>query len=251
MQRKRGQSLSRCIALLAPFFLSVSVTVKADLGGGTTPDITPPSNIIGGPVENFRRVFVESSSIVISKPLYVDHLGGLTWPTVLYEMVTPSSATPGVIPPGSTVNVLYFYIDPVEPFPILEPDDWTVFFESAISGVSGPTIGLIFESTTLDASDFLGAPNTIYPSGDPSRGIEVGDEIELILDFPSFGDHPAVITVIPALDGSDVLDGIRIVEVLLDPPDLVSARKLPTLVTGAALILSLALIVIGITRPSR
>lgn len=185
----------------------------AFLLGGTTPEIPPPADVVGGDIDKFRRVFVESLNFELSGDLPVDHLSGVTGPPIFTsETITPSESSPGIIPSGTKINSYYFFIDPIEEAPIfMTSDGWTILLEHDVP-IESSLLGYIFLSSTLDSTDFLGSPTTTYPSGNAARGIEGGDSINSVLG------GSGVTTVTISLDGGDVFDAVRIIELATPVP---------------------------------
>lgn len=142
--------------------------------GGAVQQIAPPPSVDFGALESDTTIFAfeERQCVTLTSDLAVDI-------TTTGTFDEESDLTPGVIPAGTRVSTAFLHADPVgtDPPPIL--------LEGSVTK-STDILGLIVLSRTLDASDSLGAPGTIYPTGRFGRGLELtaeqADQITLSAD---------------------------------------------------------------------
>ncbi len=179
-------------------------------------EITPPGSVVEGATENndLAVIFAERQDFLLASDLYVDadNAGA--------EVVgSTNTANPGLIPAGTRVSSYLVHYDtvgqPIDPLGV----GWFFGFQN-----TDRIIGLIYSDGLLDASDYLGAPGTTYPTGAAYRGmtgfnegadqlnsgqfaalsgaqsvtVEV-DQIRLILAVPEPGSITLTAAALPAL----------------------------------------------------
>lgn len=129
--------------------------------------ISPPSSVLANVLESDDHAFVfqEQRNVTLGSDLLVDQL--------------ISSDSMGSISAGTVVNSTFFHFDPVG-IAARAPDLVTVLgsmtFDSPILGLIWTGVACPepcpFSPEYLDASDFLGAAGTQYPTGGLGRGLE-------------------------------------------------------------------------------
>jgi hypothetical protein len=156
----------------------------------------PASVLPGALVGPDIRAFDERQDVLLTAPLFVDHQG----PTPVNQ---PSDLKPGWIPAGTCVRSHYVHYDPVGT-------------ATATGGMQleGDIVGVIVRPPTLDATNFLGAFNTVYPpnaaagvcAGASQCGVEITsppqdsfvisspDVLRMTLTASNPGDRMRVIT---------------------------------------------------------
>ena len=152
-----------CVAL----FVSIMITTLSFATIlSTTGDISlisPPSSVFEGALESSNKswVFAERQNFYLTDDLFVDELA--------------SSKSFGSISAGSTINSFFFHSDPLGFSRSLSRFSGSIVFNTPIIGViwSGlPCDTCPSSSMLLDASDFLGAPEVLYPTNVVGRGSE-------------------------------------------------------------------------------
>ena len=157
-----GPWLAGSLALLLSFGVPVAAA-EIDFTVDDVIEIAPPPSVEAGALEDSGTafVFLEQEAVLLSSDLFVDainpgaEVGGST-----------NTAVAGSIPAGTPVDSFLVHFDPVgEPTDLNVTVAWSVVFRS-----TDRILGLIYSDALLDASDFLGAPGTIYPTGEAFRG---------------------------------------------------------------------------------
>jgi hypothetical protein len=89
----------------------------------------------------------------------------------------PNAYTPGTIPAGTVVSSQLVHFDPVS-----DGGDFLSYQGSVTTDQD--ILGIIVFGTTLSETDFLGAPGTLYPTGQPERGFEpfVDTQADVIIE---------------------------------------------------------------------
>lgn len=192
----------------------IATPVDAAIVGGTVTIIPPPLNT-GNDNQQINQLlgFDEQQNVVLTTDVVVDKPAG-------------------IIPAGTVVSSHYVIYDP----PSTASKTATVIVDQTV-------LGVIYNATTLNNSDYLGLPTTNYlnPSG---RGFEVvdGDSATIVdsvtvsfhLSAGSPGDYARIITAststisgpqflmrtpsVPAGDVHTNTDGIGSVRLLFDQP---------------------------------
>jgi hypothetical protein len=126
-------------------------------------EIAPPGSVVEGALEDDDHavVFAERQDFLLVSDLDVDadNAGA--------EVVgSTNTASPGFIPAGRRVSSYLVHYDtvgqPVDPL----GQGWFLSFQN-----TDLIVGLIYSDGLLDASDYLGAPGTTYPTGETYRGM--------------------------------------------------------------------------------
>ncbi len=231
---------SYALALLCLF----AFDLQANLGGGTVPEVNVLPELTSAGPNNFRKVFQERRNYELSEPLQIEHApvlyeGTLCEGPLVYlrdELLPGVSQKPIVVPAGTKINSYYIYVDPqVFSIPNI---DWTIFLESSQSAAcadfdqnrESSLLGYIYTATGLDATDYLGMPNSLYPRNNPARGLEVGD----VISATAYADITEIIT---NFDVSDPYDAIRVIEIAAPevPNVMLPISKWALVVLGALL----------------
>ncbi|WP_145999165.1 hypothetical protein [Oceanicoccus sp. KOV_DT_Chl] len=169
---------------ISPVYASL-VSVSGDLQL-----ITAPVSLNPGVLESSTtmQVFAESQGYMLQSALMVD---------TLY-----ATGNSGVIAAGRSVNTYFVHMDPVGDS--LEINDivslsGTLTFDRQILGLiwSSDVCSLCpVSDNNLDASDFFGSDNTVYPLGDLGRGYEQDAYYEgRTLDFISISPDGMSLTL--------------------------------------------------------
>ena len=127
--------------------------------------ITPPGSVVVAATRSssVTYVFDESGPVVLNQDLAVD----ITQPA---HYASAAALTPGTIASGSTVSATLIHFDP--------PGSANL---AGSLRFDRPVLALIIRSSALRASDFLGAPGTIYPSSAGQSGLELASNERVLL----------------------------------------------------------------------
>ncbi len=121
---------------------------------------TPPASLLNGHLQSNTTIFAftERTDLTLSSALPVDVSTQGTYQKL-------SSLTPGTIAAGTMVDSYFLHSDP--------PNGNSTY--NASLTFSSPILGIIVLSSSLSSTDsILGAPGTVYPSKDGTRGLEFG-----------------------------------------------------------------------------
>jgi hypothetical protein len=121
--------------------------------------INPPADVTEGGTEIFPFVvgFNEQQNVTLPSDIYV---------------LSFTDLNPILLNAGTRVNSHMIHYDPVGMADPLFGNNGGFIFD-------GPIIGLIVDSISLDLTDLLlGSSATTYPTGDPQRGLELGDWLD-------------------------------------------------------------------------
>jgi hypothetical protein len=180
-------------ALALGMSLAPASTAHALLTGG--PDIiSPPASVVdssaqGGATNNHQQGFNEKQGFLLTAPLATD-------------------GSP--IPAGTVVNSHMIFLNVPDGAPGVADHGRVWTFDGPILGVISDQNGV-----KLDASDFLGAPTTVYPGAFPNRGLEgpsdnysvSGNSITVNMAVTQPGDWIRVITQGQLAVGIDIKPG--------------------------------------------
>ncbi len=177
-------------AALVPALAQASIVAS----GGDVLLIPPPPSMALGALESntTTHAWNEVSSFTLTAPLSVNATLPGTYASV-------GSLTPGVIPAGTVVSSHYLYSDPVGS---------SAGLYQGFMDFDQPVIGIIVLRPELNASDWVGAPSTIY-ADNVARGMEVISNEFFFLSVSTFRvgfqfnttsatDDIRVITLVPA-----------------------------------------------------
>jgi hypothetical protein len=142
--------------LVAALVTAAAQATIASTTGAVT-KIAPPPSVLFGAMESDTTMFAfdEQQNIVLQNDLAVD----ITDPGTYNDTNLPPG---GVIPKGTVVSSQFVLGDKVG------TGNPTVHFDATIV-TDGLILGIAVRRAALDGSDFLGAPGTVYPTGDPGR----------------------------------------------------------------------------------
>lgn len=137
--------------------------ISSTLGEIVQVAVAPPS-VVEDAFENDTnaQAFNERQGVVLgaSVPVDITGPGAYTWTTV------PG----GTVAAGRIVDSHLITADPVgRPIPTA-----AIAYDGSITFASD-IVGVAILSTTLDSTDPLGTPGTVYPTGNGTRGLEQGD----------------------------------------------------------------------------
>ncbi|MEX2309974.1 MAG: hypothetical protein WD738_20545 [Pirellulales bacterium] len=160
-----------CLALIAVTFCVAQRGVKAselESTFGSLDIITPPASLNEGDLEDTDTavIFAERQRVLLAADLSVDAIN-----FGAEVQGSTNTAVAGVIPAGRMVDSYLVHFDPVgQPTDLNVTVSWSAIFE-----FGDRILGAIYSDELLDASDFLGAPGTTYPTGVEFRGT-TGDQ---------------------------------------------------------------------------
>ncbi len=165
--------VSRCALLVAFFQASAHATIVSVDSKVTL--ITPPASVVRGQLESNSVIFAfdERQNVLLSAPLSVNAV-----PPTMGKLTIDGGAIPNPVQilAGMIVNSHLLHFDVVGTPEALE---------AIVTGVPSVTfgeeiLGVILEASLLDASDFLGAADTSYPTGTSTiRDFERLDSLDL------------------------------------------------------------------------
>ncbi len=137
----------------------------------------PPSVLLGALKSDTQLVaFQESSNLTLSQNVRVDI-------TIAGTYQSDNSLAPGTISAGTEVDSYFLHSQPVH-----QPQ----VYVGSIT-FSTPILGVIVLDAGLDRTDaLLGAPGTLYPTGNVGRGLELSpteDYVSLSSDLKTLSVH--------------------------------------------------------------
>jgi len=156
------------VIALAALTTTASATISST--SGQIVKIASPPSVDFGALESDTTMYAfdEQQSVTLSQPLSVD----ITTPGTYDDT---SDLTPGTIPAGTVVNSQFVNADHVgTKFP-------AVVLDGAIT-TDTDILGIVILSNGLNHSDFLGAPGTVYPTGDFGRGLNLDDQDDFVVE---------------------------------------------------------------------
>lgn len=184
-------------ASVAVLLVTVGVMSAAITGtSGQVVTVSPPPSALMHAYESDTeiRAWDEQQNVTLPKNISAN----ITTPGTY---TSTGSLTPGVIPAGTVVSSQILHADPVG-----APTTANVLSGSITT--DGEVLGIIVGPTSLSGSDFLGAPGTVYDTGNPFRGLEF--------------DPPNSVTLTITLHSVSVTVGTRIhldeIRVVTAPP---------------------------------
>lgn len=135
---------------------------------GQVTKIAAPASVEFGALESdtTMQAFDEQQGVTLGSDLKVDITGPGT-----YDDQT--DLTPGTIPAGTLINSQFVHSDPV--------DHHHVQLEGTIT-TDTDILGIAILQRSLDDSDFLGAPGTIYPTGQFGRRFNLETQDDFIIE---------------------------------------------------------------------
>jgi hypothetical protein len=152
----KGSRMIASAVGLASLVLALTVSTAGAAIDGVSGQIewlhSPPASVQPGALssETVMRAFDERQHVTLTKPLAVN----VSQPGT-YELV--SDETPALIPAGTTVDSQFVHVDKDTQFSTILTG--TIHVDSDI-------LGIVLDNAAaqlLDASDYLGSPNTLYP----------------------------------------------------------------------------------------
>jgi hypothetical protein len=147
----------------------ISASAHADIvsTGGAIVKIAPPPSVMIGVLESDTQAFAfdEQQDVTLTDALPVD----ISTPGIYDDT---ADLTPGSIPAGTVVSSHFVHADDVKNSGRGRPANMEGFVVT-----DSDILGISILSANLDASDFLGAPGTVYPTGGEQRqlNLEGGD----------------------------------------------------------------------------
>jgi len=196
---------------------------------GQVVQISPPPSVLFGALQSDDNMFAfdEKQNVTLTAALPVDiSQAGQYGPDCGCDPLTPGS-----IPAGTTVSSLFVHADPVgnkKPATVL---DATIVTTTPIIGIEvcGPAKPSVCGGNHgLDASDaVLGAPGTLYPTGDFGRGMNFDIQNDYLVWMVN--NHTVQIQTSTAAH----VDEVRIITAGAPPPPATIIVKKVTVPSGA------------------
>ena len=186
--------------VLGPVVMAGGALARITNVAGLVTQIPAPPSVrpAAGPTGPFIQAFNERQNVRLQVPLPVD----ATPSGPPKEIDSPDKLNPGEIQAGVCVNSYYFWFDPTE-----------VNRAIGSAAFDGRVLGVIVLPETLDATNVLGRPQTLYPVsagtgpclvGNATCGLELsakedaftigGSNINMNLNALTPGDRMRVIT---------------------------------------------------------
>lgn len=165
---------------------------------GSIVHIAPPPSVSIQELESNTEMFAfdEQQNVTLSDPVNVD----ITVPGTYND---PSLLTPGTIPAGTVVSSHFVHADKIQGI-------GRVHLIGTVE-VDADILGIAVIGTTLDGTDFLGAPGTIYPTGGFQRQLALAGGDFVI-------EHVDRRTVTIKVSLSSHLDQVRVITEGERPP---------------------------------
>jgi hypothetical protein len=160
--------LAAGLAVVAAAALSSVVWAAIASTSGQMTQIAPPPSVEFDQVESntTQFAFAERQCVILASPLKVN----ITVPGTYDE---GTDLTPGSIPAGTTVSSYFINADKIG------RGDPRVELEGTLT-TDSPILGIIIRQAPLDASDFLGAIGTVYPTGDFGRAMRLDGQNDFL-----------------------------------------------------------------------
>lgn len=159
----------------------------------------------------FIYVFPERQDVTLVSDLLVDISIPGTVP------IGSVNLSPGLIPSGTRVSSYLIHFDPVGiPSQPVSPDRFSsgVTFNSPVLGIQ------VLSSTLYTADGVLGALSTLYPVGEPLRGLELAIGMIGVNTFDGINLSADLSTVFVILSAQLSLDQVRIITAVPEPSSL-------------------------------
>lgn len=164
------RTLAWALGLVAAAALAATASATIVSTSGQVTLISPPPSVDIGALQSNTTMFAfdEQQCVRTSVDLPVD----ITVPGVYDDS---GDLTPGVIPAGTLVSSHFVNADKVgiQPPPIE--------LEGSIT-TNADILGIAITHHSLDATDVLGAPGTIYPTGKFGRGLNLDDQNDFVVE---------------------------------------------------------------------
>lgn len=155
-------------AAVAGLALASAASAAITHTSGHAQKTAPPASVEFGALQSATKMFAfnERQCVRLTEPLRVD----ITQPGTVDAA---GDLSPGVIPAGTLVSSQFVHVD--------APGTKTRISLSGSVTTNTRILGIIVGLQTLNASDFLGAPGTDYPTGKFGRQLEFhsGDTVTL------------------------------------------------------------------------
>jgi hypothetical protein len=192
---------------------SVSASIDQVVGGQITLLPTPPSSVLEGALESNDTMYAfnEQQNVTLPNAVPVD----ITDPGT-YDSTADLVA--GSIPAGTVVNSHFIHADRLD-------GGGHIQYEGTLH-VDSDILGIALLEPSLDATDFLGAAGTLYPTGVHVRRLNLENQNDLVIeqtdrrtvtvhsDLLGAFDQVRIIssgrdTTPPALSVSHIVDGLN------------------------------------------
>lgn len=179
----RARLLVFVIAVAAVVVFALPAAASIVSVSGQVVQIAPPTSVLFGALQSDDHMFAfdEQQNVTLAAALPVD----ISQPGQYGPDCGCDPLTPGSIPAGTTVSSLFVHADPVgtkSPATVLTA---TIVTSTPILGIEvcGPAKPSVCgHNYGLDASDaVLGAPGTLYPTGDFGRGMNFNTQNDFLI----------------------------------------------------------------------
>ncbi len=206
--------MKKIIILLAVCLPTVFSIANALSVSGDIQLIAPPSSVMMNALESDTNgwAFTERQNVVLQNNLSVDWLA--------------ANDSAGTIAMGTTINSTFLHFDPVG------ANGGQVDIKTIMGSLTfdTPILGMIWTGApcpppcplspmNLDASDYLGNPGTLYPTGELGRGFEV-DPFYASLGSQDFATSNSNLTVMISASAVPTFsDQLRVITVALPEPN--------------------------------
>ena len=153
---------------LAALATTASATIIGT--GGQMTKIAPPPSVLFDALESDTTMFAfdEQQNVTLAQPLSVD----ITTPGTYDDS---ADLTPGTIPAGTAVSSHFVHADHVGTGVPRVTLDGTVTTDKDI-------LGIAILAKALNDSDYLGAPGTLYPTGEFGPGFNLDNQDDFVIE---------------------------------------------------------------------
>ena len=152
--------------------VALAATASATIIGtsGQMTKIAPPPSVLFDALESDTTMFAfdEQQNVTLAQPLSVD----ITTPGTYDDS---ADLTPGTIPAGTAVSSHFVNADHVGTGVPRVTLDGTVTTDKDI-------LGIAILAKALNDSDYLGAPGTLYPTGEFGRGFNLDNQDDFVIE---------------------------------------------------------------------
>ena len=152
--------------------VAMAATASATIIGtsGQMTKIAPPPSVLFDALESDTTMFAfdEQQNVTLAQPLSVD----ITTPGTYDDS---ADLTPGTIPAGTAVSSHFVNADHVGTGVPRVTLDGTVTTDKDI-------LGIAILANALNHSDHLGAPGTLYPTGEFGRGFNLDNQDDFVIE---------------------------------------------------------------------
>lgn len=158
------------VAAIALTVLAGTASATIIATSGQMVKIAPPPSVLFGALQSDTTMFAfdEQQNVTLSQPLSLD----ITSPGTYDDS---ADLTPGTIPAGTAVSSHFVNADKVGTQVPRVALDGTITTDKDI-------IGIAILAKALNDSDYLGAPGTLYPTGEFGRGLNLDTQDDFVIE---------------------------------------------------------------------